>query len=76
MKNMQILKEFAIDTGIRTTRTFCQTMLGFVVAGKAFTEITWTTAFSVSGVAAVACVLTCISAFQINKNKSDKNVVS
>lgn len=76
MKNMQVLKEFAIDTGIRTTRTFCQTMLGFVVYGKAFAEIPWSTAFSVSGVAAFACVLTCVSAFHINKNKSDKNIVS
>lgn len=50
-------KKWFKAAGIRAIKTFAETMLGFVVAGAAFDEITWLHALSVSGVATIASVL-------------------
>lgn len=56
------MKKFIKAAAIRALRTFCQVMLGFVaVEGVGFGDIEWIKALSISGVSALASILTSIS---------------
>lgn len=46
---------------IRALKTFAETMISMLTIGRAFVEIDWLHILSVSGVAAVIAILTCIA---------------
>lgn len=46
--------------GIRSLKTFAQTMLSLITVGAAFIEVDWIYVLSVSGVAALCSLLTSI----------------
>ena len=50
-------KAFWIDTAYRCAWTFAEAMLGCMAIGQTITEIHWTYALSVSGVATLICLL-------------------
>lgn len=51
------MMEWFKKAGIRALWTFAETMLGFISIGMAISEIPWTHALSVSGVAALIALL-------------------
>lgn len=65
-------KKWLVNAGIRALKTFCQTLLGFVVVGMSMSEIQWGYAFSVAGVATVASVLTSLSGIPEVKSKESE----
>lgn len=54
------MTEWIKATGIRALRTFAATLLSAITVGQAFAEISWLNVLSVSGVATVIAILTCI----------------
>ena len=56
---------WAEDAVERSVRTFSQSLLGFLVADTTFASVDWHTALSVSGVAALASILTSILATSV-----------
>lgn len=45
---------------IRTVKTFAETMCSMILLGMGLHEVDWGYALSVSAVAAILCVLTCV----------------
>ena len=58
---MKDWKRFLLAALIRALRTFCQTFLGFIAVGAAFSEVQWLRALSVSAVAAILSILTSLA---------------
>lgn len=52
--------EWFKKAGIRAIKTFAQTMLSFIVVGKALNELDWVYMLSVSAVALIASILTSV----------------
>ena len=55
------MKQWLKAAGIRAIKTFAETMISMLTIGRAFVEIDWLHIISVSGVAAVIALLTCIA---------------
>lgn len=51
-------KEWAKAALIRAVKTFFQTFAGFIAVGAAMSEVEWTKALSVSGVAFILSIVT------------------
>lgn len=55
------MKKWLKAAAIRALKTFAETMISMLTIGRAFVEIDWPHILSVSGVAAVIALLTCIA---------------
>lgn len=53
-------KAWAKAACIRTIKTFAETMISMLTVGRAFVDFDWLHILSVSGVAAVIALLTCV----------------
>lgn len=56
----QNLIKWAKATAIRTVKTFAECLSSTILVGMALNEVDWLRALSVSAVASIICVLTCI----------------
>ena len=54
-------KEWIYYAGIRALKTFAQTFVSMIGVGAAFSEVDWTRALSVSGVALILSLLTSLA---------------
>lgn len=54
-------KAWARAAAIRAIKTFAETMISMLTVGRAFVDFDWLHILSVSGVAAVIALLTCIA---------------
>lgn len=58
--------------GIRTIKTFAETMISLLTVGRAFTEFDWLHIISVSGMAALIAFLSCIPGLpELNEGVSE-----
>lgn len=55
------MKEWLKCAGIRTVKTFAEAMLSLIAVGSAINEINWTYVLSVSAVASLLALLSCIA---------------
>jgi hypothetical protein len=66
-------REYVIEwikaAGIRSAKTFAQSMLSLITVGAAFIEVDWLYILSVSGVAAFCSLLTSIGGLPEVKSK-------
>lgn len=53
----ELLKEWLIDTGIRTVKTMAETAFGIITTAAFMGEVNWTAVFSASLLSGIACVL-------------------
>lgn len=67
-------KKWLVAAGGRAFRTFCQTFAGFLIVGAGIADVDWTTAFSVSFVAAVASFVTSVGVGLPEINGKDEEV--
>lgn len=58
--------DFIKDTGLRCAWTFAEAMLGCLAVGQTMTEIAWSHAFSISGVAVIICLFKQIAKYARN----------
>lgn len=68
---MKKFKEVAKDITLRTAKTFCETLVGFVGVGAMIQNVDWKTALSVSAASALVTVLVNVV---VNINKVLKEV--
>lgn len=54
---MKKFKEAVKDIGLRTVKTFCETLTGFIGVGLTVQAVDWKTALSVSAAAAIVTIL-------------------
>ncbi len=58
---MKLTQEWLLAALVRALRTFAQTFLGFLAVGAAMSDVDWVRAASVSGVAAIICIVTSVA---------------
>ncbi len=58
---MKLTQEWLLAALVRALRTFAQTFLGFLAVGAAMSDVDWMRAASVSGVAAIICIVTSVA---------------
>jgi hypothetical protein len=67
-------KEWIKAAGIRSLKTFAQTMIGTIAVGAAFNEVDWLRALSVSGVACVLSLLTSLAGLPEVEKTENKTI--
>ena len=60
MNSKNYFKRWLAATAIRALKTAAETALSMLTIGQLFIDVNWAAVLSVSGVAAVIAVLTCI----------------
>lgn len=66
-------REWIRSAGIRATKTFAQTLAGFLTVGAALSDIDWKMALSVACVAAIVSVLTSVIGIpEVKSNESEE----
>ena len=66
------MREWFIDSMFRTLKTFAQALIGVLgTGGMGIFEVDWKQAVSVALMSAIICLLGCISALPVGKEKLD-----